>query len=157
VPTRRLDDLAAALHERKTINTQLPIIGYALDTTRTTHDTSTAGDDGVFGTTVRGQYIVMITPRAATEFAIAIEVFFIDWCFFALDGGDRRRGQSKGRIIVHRGVAEAKGRALGRDGRSDVAGGGRRARECRGRREGGGAGVRCTGTGADCARRGGAS
>ena len=100
---------------------------------------------------------MMITPRAVIEAAIAIEVFFIDRCFFALDGGDGRRGQSKGRIAVHRGVAEAERRTLRRDGRSDVAGGGRRAREGGGRREGRGAGVRCTGTRADRACRGGAS
>lgn len=68
-------------------------LGHALDTTRTTHDASTAGDDDGFGTTTMCAHnIVMIAPRVAIEVAIAIDVFFIDRCFFALDGGDRRRG-----------------------------------------------------------------
>jgi len=59
--------------------------------------------------------------------------------------------------MVHQGEAKAERRALGRDGRSDMGGRGWRAREGGSRREGRGASVRCTRTGAYRAHWGGAS
>lgn len=155
--TPRRPNHRTRLDERKTIDAQLSIatthdpqisvskkprvkneraghsLGYALDTTRTTHDASTAVYDDGFGAvtdnTVHGYGIVMIAPTI--EVAIASTIFFIDRSFLALDGGE-------GCIAVHRGVAETERSTLGRDGGR---GGGRRAREGGGRREGRWAGV----------------
>ncbi|KAI9570039.1 hypothetical protein HD554DRAFT_2037714 [Boletus coccyginus] len=120
--------------------------------------THLAGDDGGFSTaTVRGNDIVMVAPRAATEVAITTDVFFIDRNMFALDGRNKWWGQKEGGIVVHRGVAEAERRTLWRDGRRDMGGRGWRACEGGGRREGRGASVRCTRTGAYRAHWGRAS
>lgn len=112
-PARRDDRSARNVHGRKKgggtkKKERRNSLGHALDTARTTHDTSTAKDDDGFGpvgvatdtdanTTVRrhGQditVIVMIAPRAAAigiaiENTIAIDVFFIDQCFLAFGGG----------------------------------------------------------------------